>query len=454
MTVAGRPMSGRTVRTAQSSGGLAEQLRLYLDVYILVASLFATFFFDLRGTAEITQLGSTAIWADDLVTLALGPLVLFILGTRVRLPLVITVFTLIYVVAMLRGAFSNPLLTFLGFRFDTVFFGLLLCVLSGGIERVGYARVTQIFTGFALATCALSLLRNVFGFELFAAAEWTTVPGVLYNDGRTLNAFSVLLLSIAIVLRMCRRIETGPPGEHRFRLDLLSILFLAAILLSGQRTASIGLMIALGFMLCNRYRGLTYFGVVAIILGFLYLAITNTPIDAELIEGTAAQYGKGGTFTYRTLIWSGFLQNLADWSTFDYLFGLPLGERPRYYLLTATHVRLWSGSIHSAYLGTIVNTGFVGVTLLMGISLWRLITAYAGYVTYASRGFRFSPELRLCLAMLIIVIGFSYEWRGLCGFIVGVLVALPTRKDNVAARRPALPSRSRMATAPGLARSV
>ncbi|MBB3951191.1 hypothetical protein [Aureimonas jatrophae] len=426
------PRSSRLQRPADTT----HVLRTYLDGYILVTSLFATFFFDLRGTAEIASLGSTAIWADDLVTLGLGPLIVFCLGARNRLPLAISLFMGIYAIALLRGLAIDPLKTFLGFRLDTVFFALMLSVMTGGIERLGYRRVVQIFTGFGMAVCALSLLRNVFGFELFAATEWTTIPGVLYNDGRTVNAFSVLLLSIAVVLRICVRIETQPPGEHRFRFDAISTLFVLALLLSGQRTASIGLALALGFMLCNRYRGLTYVVVPLIVGTFLTLALTRTPIDASLIEGAAAQYGKGGTFTYRTLIWTGLLENISTWSTFDYLFGMPVGVRPSYYLFTSTHTRLWGGSIHSAYLGTIVNAGLIGSIILFSIYIWRTLVAYIGYVTYSPRRSRFSPELRLCLSMLVLVLGFSYEWRGLNGFAMGVIFALPYSRSTRVGRPP------------------
>ncbi len=405
-------------------------LRYRLDWFILALSLLAIVYTEARGVTELISLGSFSIKIIDPLTPALFLLVGLVLVSKRLPPLVVCVYFAIYAMVLVRGAIANPLLANDGLRRDIMFMALLLWSTTGGWQRLGTARVVKFFTIAAFAISALSILRHVFGYELFADVSRTDIDFRIFNDGRTLGPVPVLLLSVAIIVRLMQSQLEDHKNSWRFRFDPITLFFFAIILLSGQRTASLGLAVGMLVVLLNRARSITHILLVAGLTGLLVLSLMSIEINADFIE--SGFEGKSGTLTYRTLIWGGFFQDLQNAPVFNILFGRPLGD------LAAFYVRhtLWTGSLHSAYIGSISLVGYVGLGVILAGAGWNLLKAYLNYTTYRRPPAFFTPEIKLILASIFLIFGFSYEWRELSGLMFGVLVsnlpaAVPVRAPAV-----------------------
>lgn len=427
-----------SVAGAPSGKGLSRPsatLRYRLDWFILALSLLAIVYTEARGVTELVSLGSFSLKIIDPLTPALFLLVGLVLVSKRLPPLVVCVYFAIYAMVMVRGVIANPMLANDGLRRDVMFLALLLWSTTGGWQRLGTARVVKFFTVAAFAISALSILRHAFGYELFADASRTDVEFRIFNDGRTLGPVPVLLLSVAIIVRLTQNQLEDRKNSWRFHFDPITLFFFAVILLSGQRTASLGLAVGMLVVLLNRVRPTMHILLVAALAGLLVLSLLSIELNADFIE--SGFEGKSGTLTYRTLIWAGFFQDLQNAPIFNVLFGRPLGDLAAFYVRRT----LWTGSLHSAYIGSISLVGYIGLAVILVGAGWNLLKAYLNYTTYRRPPAFFTPELKLMLASIFLIFGFSYEWRELSGLMFGVLVsnmpaALPARTLEARANSP------------------
>jgi hypothetical protein len=415
---------------AQKHKALYFRLRFWLDYLIFTVSLFSIVFWEVRGTTQLVSVGSLNVKVLD----PLSPMLVLLLGCLVidkRKPSwPIMVYLGLYLLIFIRGFAERPLGANDGLRQDIVFLCLLLCVSTGGWLRLGTNRIVRLFTIAALAIGLLSVFRHIFGFTLFADANRTEEVWQLFNDGRTLSANGVVLLSVTVILRLLRQRINKPHDRaakaQKNRLQhLITLFILAIIVLSGQRTASLGLALALVFFSSIRFRFVTVIAMGLVVIA----ALVASAVPAASIEALFG--GKSGTVQYRQLIWDGFFNDMRSWPLSEVLFGRPLGDRAEFYVGNA----LWRGSLHSAYVGTISLMGYVGLAVTLASTVPAFLYAYFKYLRYERTESIFPPELRLMLGSVFFVFGFSYEWRELSGLMFAVLVA-PYSNGAGAERRP------------------
>ena len=373
---------------------------------------------EIRGTNALAKLGGWSPQVADFAMLILPLLVLMLARQRVVPPRIVLVFLAFYAFALLRGLAVDPATAVNGLRLDITFILLLISVSSGGIDRMGYDVVRKILIAGALLAVAVSLARFAFGpnflisqgpLDIEIADDW--------NDGRTLGAPAVIIMALAAVMTIARDYALGIP-RPRLRVGLLTIGLLVMIAVSGQRTALLGFVIALGLMVINRVRPMILFAVLSVPAVIFVVTTGIVSISPDMAEGVGQELGgRSGTFEFRTYLWKGFFESTYNWSAIDMLFGLPLGQRPSFYVLE----RVWTASLHSAYIGLIPIIGYLGTFVLLMAIAYYAADAIRRFILYRGSNDRNGPELRVYLLAILLVYGVSYEWRTIFGLMLGCL---------------------------------
>jgi exopolysaccharide production protein ExoQ len=188
---------------------------------------------------------------------------------------------------------------------------------------------------------------------------------------------------------------------------ILYALLLAGLISSGAMTAVGGLLLASALSLLvyviMRLRGPYIAAAILlfIIVGILFVFIVNeNTAQANLLEFVLKPTGKDPTFTGRTDIWSAAISfGLKNKPIFGSGFGtLFLGDKSSW-LQSVFGWAVWGS--HSAYIETFLETGLIGLAILVLIILDILVHIFEAVYKYK----RHSVAL-LSLVILIIFINF------------------------------------------------
>lgn len=408
-------------------------LQRYVEIVCIILALLQAMVLDTFGNNTILPFGGSHIQASDLA-LPLMPLVVALsIARRVRPPAIVLLYYAFYSISFARGLQGEPANLTTQLRFDILFLALLWTFSTSGLERVGYETIRRLFLGASAIMLLVGMSRLVYGpnflvhmnaLDVETADDW--------NDGRILSASTAIIFAISFLMEVTR--DIARPGRRpgpllRLRLTPIACILLFAILISGQRTATMGLLLAIGFMLINRARQLTWIPLFLLpVVVFLIIAniINIDPTTAEDI-GEAVGGGRSGTFQYRVLMWKALFLDLPLWSGFDLLFGQPLGTLRTLYLPG----RLWNASLHSAYIGLLPLIGFLGTFTFVGGVFFYLVRTIAHFIRYAWYSTLACVELRLYSLLVVMVFGISYEWRTVAGMLLGIAfnaIAAPQKR--------------------------
>ena len=156
------------------------------------------------------------------------------------------------------------------------------------------------------------------------------------------------------------------------------------------------------------------------------------------------------TINARELIWSSALFKYSTWSNTDKVLGLPAGQP--YELIVKD--RDWTSSVHNTYIGILMLYGGAGLLTFLALVVGGLISALAA--TFDRRtinGFGITPAVAVGWLAIMIIYGYSYEWRNAVTlFALAPLAGWSALRTEMigrraAATRPAAP-RYRLATRP------
>jgi hypothetical protein len=407
----------------------------WVEMYALVLTVAQIMVLEIIGRNTLIPLGGSGLQAADLAMPALPVLAALLILRGVRFTAILLAFLAFYALTFVRGLITDPSAALNAFRFDVTLILLILSFSTGGLERMGYKTVCRILVAASMLVAAVSLSRFAYGpnflvdmsnVDIEIADDW--------NDGRTLGAPAVLIMVCAILFGVMRDYATAKP-QPRIRWDLVTIFLLGMVLASGQRTACLGFALALGLMAINRFRAAVL--PVLILVPFALFVVWTGIID---LSGSVAENigqnmgGRSGTFAFRMSIWNAFFQSLDQWHGFDLLFGRPLGQRPVFYLLQ----RLWTASLHSAYVGLIPLIGFAGMLVFLTGILLCTFGAMGRFIKYQRGPMPPGTELQLFSAAVLLVYGISYEWRNILGVLIGILI-LPSSRPAGIQKSPSFP---------------
>lgn len=401
------------------------QAQRLVEMYILLTSLAQILVLDITGLNKILSLGPVNVQVADITLPAIPLMIAFYVRDRLAPTVPVLILLGLYAFSLVRGIAADAPAALTDFRYDIHMLALLAIVTTGGVDRMGYRTVARILNLAALIVCAVSALRFAYGPNFMidlSNVDVTTADD--WNDGRTVSGPSIIILATAIIFNVCAKTRDG---SHRLGIGPLSILFLVFVVISGQRTASIGLVLAIGLMLFNRVRAMLVVPMICAPIAIFLIVTGWLPIDTGAVENVGQDLGgRDGTFAFRTHIWGAFLDHFATWQPLNQLLGQPIGTPVEFYMLE----RVWTSSLHSAYLGLVPQIGIVGALIFFASLLPYIFRTIWDFVVGASYETSLSPELRVYAMLITLVYGISYEWRTIFGLLLGALLAprlLPKR---------------------------
>lgn len=390
---------------------------------------------EIRGNTSLLQIGSYNLCAEDVAVI---PLVVALLSrldvgrfglTRLLLCLAL----LLALFNLLIGVSKNSFAAVLEFRNRVVFLLFLGIIFS----RWSTLRPLQ-YLAFPLVAVAIAFLV-LYGVRLIGGPLVFVDPtstGAIYSDfleGRLINAETVIFLGAAAAFFL----SEGAPSSYGFR--RLAYLALAAIcvcvvLLSRQRTASV----AVGFGLCVLFLlHPTLLGVKRtprllglILLGVLFIAAAAASDVLELLpQDYRDSLLKRDTLFARLEIWTSSLAVYFNWDFWWQAFGRPVGQR----LVLHLDQGDWEYSVHSAYLGLLLNYGIVGFFLWVAVLLAALIAVFRQSQVLQTSDMHSS--VAACWLTILLIYGFSYDWRNGAGVFIGMAMIPLIRRRNSYANR-------------------
>jgi O-antigen ligase len=211
---------------------------------------------------------------------------------------------------------------------------------------------------------------------------------------------------------------------------------LIVVLLSRQRTATVAIFAGLGILLLldsdllGRNRMLRR--ILAVTLFCIVLLVVTLVASGEMLailpESFRDSLLKRDTWYGRMEIWEGALYTYNSWGLSSRAFGRPAGESLNIVLYNNTE---WIYSVHNAYIGFLIDYGFVGAGLWVTLLLAALVAAFRTRKMLPVFSYDLHPSVAASWLTMLLIFGFSYEWRDALAVFLGLaLIPLIRRKDT------------------------
>tara|TARA_R110002074_G_scaffold352155_1_gene523370 strand:- start:3753 stop:5051 length:1299 start_codon:yes stop_codon:yes gene_type:complete len=414
---------------------------LFRFMSIGVMFAFLTYFWtELRGDDQLAVIGSFHLHMEDVAALFcfLGLLQEKKDYSRLNIQRIcIAVILILALFSLMVGSISDVFNAFYNFRTRlVVLFFLSYVLLSGKYVRPINTYLTPIIA-ITFLFLGIFILRTIFGATLFLNPGTFAYLNIASLAYRPLNADSVLFLSFSFFLFVQLSLY-NINRRQRILFGLLAISVILVILFTRQRTVTIACFSALAAFLIwepkllrqNLVAQLIFiFGISVAAFGFLGRLFDVVP------ESVVRAFGQTGTLEARIGIWKSAIYGVFDnWDLPMRLFGRPSSDA----LDIVTNLGLWKYSVHSSYVATLLNFG------LIGSFFWALVCLVTFFQLGLGRHSLLSGELGLkrnvAFAWLIILLiyGFSYEWRDASGFFLAMCVACAQRISTGDKNAPAI----------------
>ena len=414
-------------RSAAPDTGMARCLTTFAISCAFLSYLVA----EIRGNTGLLQIGSYNLSAEDVAVL---PLVVALLSRldvgRFCLPRILLCLALLLALFnLLIGVSYNAFAALFEFRSRVVFLLFLGIILS----RWGTLRPLEYLT-FPLVAGVTAFLI-VYGVRLIGGPLVFVDPnssGAIYVDyleGRLINAETVIFLGAAAAFFLSEGARNGIHGFRRLAYWALATMCVFVVLLSRQRTASA----AVGVGLCALFLlHPTLFGIKRtprllglILLGVLFIAaVATSDVLGILPQDYQESMLKRDTLYARLEIWTNSLAAYSGWDFWRQALGRPAGEP----LILHLDGGDWEHSVHSAYLSLLLNYGIIGILLWAALLLAALIAAFRR--SQALQTSDIEPSVAVSWLIILLIYGFSYEWRNAAGVLLGMAMMPLIRRRN------------------------
>lgn len=417
------------------------QVARFLTTFAIFCAFLTYLVAEIRGNTSLLHIGSYNLSVEDV---AVVPLVVALLSrmdvgrfglSRILLCLVLFLAS----INLLVGMSGNSFAALFEFRSRIVF------LLSLGIILARWSTLRPLeYLSFPLVVVALIFLV-VYGARLAGGPLVFVDPAssgaiyVEYLEGRLINAETVIFLGSAAAFFLNEGSRNGSRSFRRLVYWVLATICVVVVLLSRQRTATVAVVMGLSaFFILHP----TLFGVrraprilAASLVGALSIA---TVVAGDMLELFPQDFResilKRDTLYGRFEIWANSIAAFSRWDFWRQAFGRPVGE-PLILLLDQGD---WIYSVHSAYLGLLLNYGIIGALLWAVLLLAALIAAFRPNQILQKSDI--APSVAACWLIILLIYGFSYEWRNATGILLGMAMIPLIRNKN--------------AWAPGRARGV
>jgi O-antigen ligase len=229
-------------------------------------------------------------------------------------------------------------------------------------------RVERVVIAVGMALSAVVAIRLVLGPQILMLGGNGTSTADLSIDGRPLPALGATLLAVAAAVQLShwmRQAVLGRPTKPVW------VLLATALAFTGQGTAIIagfvGLVLVFALEKGPRSR-------LRFVIGSI--ALTSLLAGALIVHGVEARdwsgilpdsivnnlYQRQENLGTRELLWNAALASYRSGSFVNQLIGWPTGSTPGLTILSRAwgHVA-WSNAVHSMYVGTLLNSGAIGL---------------------------------------------------------------------------------------------
>ena len=409
---------------------------------LAIAAIFLCFLPNLigaiRGTTALAEIGSYSLSLKDLAV----PALLLAIVSRIdigRIGLFRVILFLILSLAfmnLLRGiSGGTPFAAVFDFRNRASLLLFFAFVLTrwGSLRPGEYLNAP--LTIIAVTFICLFIARLGGGPLLFVDGNSFGAVDIEYLEDRLLDAQAVICLgaSAAFFLSVAAH---RPPDYIQFFYRSLAVLCLIVVLLSRQRTATVAIFAGLGILLLldsdllGRNRMLRR--ILAVTLFCIVLLVVTLVASGEMLailpESFRDSLLKRDTWYGRMEIWEGALYTYNSWGLSSRAFGRPAGESLNIVLYNNTE---WIYSVHNAYIGFLIDYGFVGAGLWVTLLLAALVAAFRTRKMLPVFSYDLHPSVAASWLTMLLIFGFSYEWRDALAVFLGLaLIPLIRRKDT------------------------
>lgn len=282
---------------------------------------------------------------------------------------------------------------------------------------------------------SVSVLYRALAVVMVACMAYWFVSGRIANYYSAFyghsNGFAVVILAtVAVTILDGRR---GMKASHWFTLLLCAVLLSLANSRSAFLTVGVFLLLFVLFGRCRvSGKGIVAHGAfVCVLVGVLvfstvYPSLYGTDLGFQL-ESLSREYFNKNFFSGREVVWKMVLEAVRG----NEFFGLGLQMTPSMIYYTAF-------SSHNLYLQTILQSGVIGLALLL-LLLWTILNRFSDLSDYPSRlgsALIIAMLVHECLEVALTQNNFTYGlmiWAiwGICLAIGGIKGAQPAFASNV-----------------------
>jgi hypothetical protein len=218
----------------------------------------------------------------------------------------------------------------------------------------------------------LSIGRLALGLNAFLDPAFLASNSELWGLDRTLNSNGAVMMGTATLI-VLNRIGALSRGLKRRAMSATFVVFVAALLISDQRTATFATVAGMAVVLAawpKRRRA------VVLVAGSLVCVIASVAVYGtwiavggdiiSLLPGSSSDWTlENETYAWRVTQWQDYLHFYENARLFDQIVGLPLGMIRT--VAMSNDIEMLQVSPHSGYVALLMDSGIVGIALFVSM---------------------------------------------------------------------------------------
>ncbi len=280
-----------------------------------------------------------------------------------------------------RGLYYDPFSSLFSLRERLPFVLMATTALLNSPARdFNYIKVVRVpAVLMMLAIISLFSARAIIDPHLFLSGD--SLLSLESNELRAITSYAAIFLTL-FSIAFFDECMIKQPSRSRRLIITLSLIAIAVVFLSRQRTATIaavvGLITYLSLAVDVRRRMPIYVKVIvfALAMGALILVFVAGPsgvYQGLLPESFRHAAEKRATLDFRRDLWASAIGNIKNRGVVDALFGPAAGQAPTIYVDNIA----WISSLHSYYIQTLFDYGIIGAGALLAVFVLGLYNGSA-----------------------------------------------------------------------------
>jgi hypothetical protein len=310
-------------------------------------------------------------------------------------------FFLIFALSLFRGTALDPQRALFFARPYIIISLVLLAASSFKLRYWDQREIINLIFYFGVILSSICYFRVITGIGGYEA------------HGRPLLVWATFIILAAFSVTMIYKNEIGFRRYYFF----FGLAFAGAILGSGQGTALVAAILIILLIVATGRGGLLppAVRIPILMLGLLAVLLSGPVVmgeisDRSILSGWAEE--RGDTSRGRQLVWRSFLEAFDARIFFDRLFGLPMGQKD-ILIVDLQGDRIWTHSLHNAYLEVLAFSGYAGFTVFV---ICVLAVTLGGLRLFFQPTDRRMAITAASFVIMMLTFGISYDFRADAAF--------------------------------------